>query len=149
MTAVVTQLKPQRQLRAAPAPAIQPARRPSLVVLEGGRSAAGMQRRATYRRRRIGVLVALAAAVLVLSQLAPAVWSAVSTPPTTASAPSALEISGPTYVAQAGDTLWDVARAVPSGGDVRDRVDRLAEANGTDSLVVGQTVQIPADLLAS
>jgi nucleoid-associated protein YgaU len=79
----------------------------------------------------------------------PAVLGAVTTPPTALSSTSDLQISGPTYVARAGDTLWDVARSLPAGGDVRDRVDRLAAVNGSASVVVGQTIRIPADMLAS
>ena len=147
--AAVTHLDTARHLRLAPEPGTRPVGRPSLVVLEGGRSAAGLRRAATYRRRRLSVLLGLVTALFVLWQLVPAVVDAVTTPPTTSSATSDLRISGPTYVAQAGDTLWDVARAVPAGGDVRDRVDLLAEVNGSATIVAGQTVRIPAALLAS
>ena len=157
MAAVVTHLHPQpapeRLLRLAPAPSdrpvLRPSGRPSLTVLDGGRSATVLRRRATYRRRRVVALVVLVAAVIVLSRLVPAVFDAMTTPPTASSPTADLPISGPSYVAQAGDTLWDVARSLPAGGDIRDRVDRLADVNGSASVVAGQTLRIPADMLAS
>ncbi|HKY15588.1 MAG TPA: LysM peptidoglycan-binding domain-containing protein [Microthrixaceae bacterium] len=122
---------------------------PQLVVLEGGRRTTrhGAE---IYRRRRwfatLVTTVVLASAWLAVSIVVdvasisgnPAAGG-VSTPP----------VAGAEFVAQPGDTLWDVAVGLGIEGDVRDVVDRLVEFNGTSSLSVGQVVRIPEDLLGS
>jgi hypothetical protein len=152
MTAVVTPIRPEPHLRLVPEPAGAPARRPAprrpeLVVLDGGRSTAARRRRAVYRRRRLVAVAVVVVAAVVLVRLVPAVAAAVTTAPTSPPA-SGVVVQGDTYVARPGDTLWDVARALPVGGDVRDVVDRLAEVNGSVSVIAGQAIRIPADLQA-
>ena len=116
--------------------------RPNLVVIEGGRSVAGRRRRQVFLRRR------LAAAVVLLAVL----WAAFALiggipggGEARTGVPAAAESR---YVVAPGDTLWEVAVGLGVGGDVRDVVDRLAEFNGTDQLVPGQVIEIPADLAA-
>ena len=52
-------------------------------------------------------------------------------------------VPGGTYVAQRGDTLWVVARALKPTGDVTPTMRRLIELNGGPSLEVGQVVVLP------
>jgi nucleoid-associated protein YgaU len=116
------------------------------VVLEGGRSAEAARRRALFRRRRLAVAVAAVTLVVLGVQVAPGVAAALTTPPTVR--PAAESISTSRYVAEPGDTLWSIAARLPDHGDVRDAVDLLAEVNGADQIVAGQSVRIPASLLA-
>lgn len=51
---------------------------------------------------------------------------------------------GGTYVAQRGDTLWIVARALKPQGDLSGLIRQLIRANGGPSLEVGQVVRLPA-----
>jgi nucleoid-associated protein YgaU len=161
MTAVVTPLhRPQpgeglatvRALHPAagtgrPGTVDRPEGRPRLVVLDGGRSAEAARRRAVFRRRRLAVAVAAVALVALGVQVAPGVAAALTTPPTTGGQVTE-PISTTRYVAQPGDTLWSIAARLPDHGDVRDAVDLLGEANGADQVVAGQSVRIPASLLA-
>jgi nucleoid-associated protein YgaU len=160
MTAVVTPLhRPQPDEGLAPVRALHPAgaaghagagsrpsARPTLVVIDGGRSADALRRRAVFRRRRLAVAAAFVGLVAFGVRAAPGVAAALTTPPT--EGPAAEMISTPRYVAEPGDTLWSIAARLPDHGDVRDAVDRLAEVNGTDRVVVGQSLRIPASLLA-
>jgi nucleoid-associated protein YgaU len=89
--------------------------------------------RARVRRRRAAVvLVAIA-----LSMVAPAVARAVSD--------GHGQEGSTTYVVQAGDTLWSIARRQAPGEDPRVVVDAIARANGIDAdgLVPGQQLSLP------
>jgi LysM repeat protein len=98
-----------------------------------------------YRRRR-----ALVASVLVVG-----IWLAVSAlgsltassqgSPAGASAASGAPAAA-THVVRSGETLWSIASGLHAGGDVRDSVDALAEANDVEVIVPGQVLIIPADL---
>lgn len=138
MAAIVTEPHPSR-----------PDGRPELIVLPGGRSDTLRRRRALYRRRR---LVALAGVCLIgwLAIHATSVVVPVLLEPETASSSTAarLAVEGDRYVAQPGDTMWSVARALDPSGDPRAIVDSLVEKNGFDSLQAGQVVRIPHELLA-
>jgi nucleoid-associated protein YgaU len=116
------------------------------VVLEGGRSAAAARRRSVFLRRRLAVAVVAVAMLVVVAHALPGMVAALTTPPE--GRPVAEAISTSSYVAEPGDTLWSIAARLPVGGDVRDTVDRLADANGADRIVTGQSVRIPRDLLA-
>ena len=51
------------------------------------------------------------------------------------------------YLVQEGDTLWGIAVTVtPAGGNLRDTIDVIKDANGIDSSIVhaGELIQIPA-----
>ncbi len=121
---------------------------PRLVLVEGGRAPAARRRRALYRRRRLAALVivgvALWAAIQLVSVMVPVLLEGESA---TTSPRATLEIHGDRYVAQPGDTMWAIARALTPSGDVRATVHRLVETNGFDTLAVGQEVRIPAELV--
>jgi LysM repeat protein len=51
------------------------------------------------------------------------------------------------YVVEEGDTLWGIAATLtPAGGNLRDTIDVIKNANGIDSSIVhaGELIQIPA-----
>lgn len=118
-----------------PAPSTRP-RAPRLVVLEGGRSDRRRAMRRVYRRRRLAVLTVVVLAATFVGRLLPDAGAA----PAPRAAVPAEVVAGP------GDTIWDLAVGLDRPGDVRDTVDLLAEHNGTDRLVPGQVVEIPAEL---
>jgi hypothetical protein len=105
----------------------------------------------TYWRRRI---VALVLAVVVLVGLAVAVGQTSQIVfadrggnPATASVvgervPATL--TGLTYVAQPGDTIWSIAERLDGPGSVHDRVEALTRLNGGTRLMAGQFVLLPA-----
>lgn len=132
-----------------------------LTVIQGGRAAELERRRArpdarTYRRRRIVVFTVLMALTLALlagigvlgsatrivlaERAAPAVVE-LDTPTTLRGQPL---VAGGTYIAQRGDTLWTVARALQPSGDVTEVLRRLIRLNGGSSLAVGQRVLLPS-----
>lgn len=127
-----------------PAPR-EPALRPRLRVIEGGRSPARMA--VTYRRRRLVVLLA-AVAVVVLAvvgalALVAATRSLVKPAVAVATSPGPSGTAH-TVVAQPGDTLWSIAERLPHHGDVRVLVDQLAALNGGSQLSAGQRIVVPA-----
>ena len=102
-----------------------------------------------YARRRLMVLLSLAAIVLVLLVSAghvvanrggaPASTSAIR-PATVVPAP------GPTrevYIVQAGDTLWSIGERFHGHTALADYVDDLVEANGGTELQVAQALSLP------
>ncbi|MGH1490437.1 MAG: LysM peptidoglycan-binding domain-containing protein [Acidimicrobiales bacterium] len=50
-------------------------------------------------------------------------------------------------LAQPGDSMWSIAQAVAPGSDPRPVVATLIEANGGDSVQIGQQIVIPKQLL--
>ena len=123
--------------------AFRPAARPTLVVIEGGRSESSMTHSHTYLVRRI-----LAAAVLA-GVVGALLWGlvALGAPPATHALGTAPHITSSRYIVRPGDSLWGIASALHRGGDVRDVVDRLAEVNGSDTIYAGEAITIPSDLL--
>ena len=113
--------------------------RPDLVALPGGRSLEGRRRRRLYLRRRVAVVLAAATVGYGLWAIA-----ASPAPPSPGAAP--VEV-GDGHVVQRGDTLWTIAQGLGVDGDLRDTVSRLAEVNGGATLVPGQVLSIPADML--
>jgi len=53
-------------------------------------------------------------------------------------------VPGGVYVAQAGDTMWVIARSLKPSGEVTGTVRALIKLNGGPSLEVGQRVVLPA-----
>jgi hypothetical protein len=80
------------------------------------------------------------------------VWQALSvvTRPFTAS-PSAGDVASVPVVvhdAAPGETLWSLAAALGPDDDVRQSLEVLTRLNGGSSLVVGQSVRVPASWYA-
>ena len=63
-----------------------------------------------------------------------------STPPP---ADGLVAVASRSYVVQAGDTLWSVARSAQPQGDVRPLVDLLARHTGGRPLRAGQRLPLP------
>lgn len=122
--------------------------RPSLAVIEGGRSEAAIAQRRTYMRRRAAVAVlGLAAVALLAAGLSAAVGQLGA---------GALH-TGPAVVhrVQPGDTLWSLAVSSDPAADPRDVIDVIVELNSgrgaeavafspDEPLRVGQELRIPA-----
>jgi len=133
-------------------PARRPAPAPRLRLVHStpgsaraARVAATADPAAVYLRRRIAVGVA-AAVVLTLA------WQALSavTRPFSASPSAGDAGSVPVVVHDAapGETLWSLAAALGPDDDVRRSVEVLTRLNGGSSLVVGQSVRVPASWYA-
>lgn len=125
-------------VRSHPAPAVE--RPAQLRLIDGGRSSATRRHRRRILAHRLTAAVALIASVVVLNAAL-----AIGGPPERSPGVSD-PISGSTYTVRSGDTMWDIALRTEAGGDVRDTVARLADANGGDVVRVGQTLVIPQDL---
>ena len=132
-----------------------------LTVIEGGRSRELARRSArtdarTFRRRRIVVFTGLMLLTLMLLAglgiLGPAtrivLAERAATPAVELDTPTTLRgqelVAGGTYIAQRGDTLWTVARALQPTGDLTEVLRRLIRLNGGTSLAVGQRVLLPS-----
>jgi nucleoid-associated protein YgaU len=101
----------------------------------------------TYRRRRLAVLLATTAAVLLAPVAASRAVAAFRDVPASVperrpapATPSAARIG---YLVQPGDTLWSIARKLQPEGDVRALVHQLVDANGGADLDVGQRLVLP------
>lgn len=137
-------LSPTQPLRPASFPGLRPvgrsAGRPALTVLQGGRSAPAMG--PVYRRRRVIAALVLVTVLVLGWQLAQAAvgvaggWAA----------PTPAAIEGPTVTveADAGDTLWTLARQVQPSGDVRPAVEAMLAERGDAAVEVGDQVRVPA-----
>jgi Tfp pilus assembly protein FimV len=90
------------------------------------------------RRRRVVAAAVLLVAIVLATLAASRVATVLGGAP--ASAPGHRV---DTYVVQAGDTLWGIARRVQPEGDVRSLVDRLVRANGGPDLTVGRQLALP------
>ena len=103
----------------APSPRVRPAPRVSA---------------ATFRRRRLGVLVGLAAVVFVAGRAGAVLGS------DSLSAPG----HGPSvtrYVVHSGDTLWSAAHRMAPDADPREVVDALTDARGDGPLMPGEVLR--------
>jgi nucleoid-associated protein YgaU len=92
--------------------------------------------RPTRRAKRLAVVLALAAGVALGSWLGPLLGGG----------GSELRLAGESSViVQSGDTLWSIATALQSDGDVRALVDEIQRLNGLEGaeLVPGQVLQLP------
>jgi hypothetical protein len=110
----------------------QPA--PSLRLVDSGSSRPDS---ATYRRRRLAVVLA---AVVALA-IALAVASVVLARPATAGGPV---VSRQVHLVQPGETYWSIAAANGHGGDLRLAVDELIDANGGRALFPGDQIELPS-----
>lgn len=140
---------PEHRSTTATAPSHRPgvgARRPGLRVIEGGRSARGRALRRMYLQRRLVAAVTLLVVGWVLVSLGAAALGAAFGSPAGASATAGAPAAA-SHVVRSGDTLWSIASGLGVGGDVRDVVDALAEANDVEVLVPGQVLVIPAELV--
>ena len=110
---------------------------PSRVASHGPRSRAG---RRQLRRRRLAGLVRLGVFLLLIFI---AVWAGVRV---AHAGEDASVYTGHKIVAQAGDTLWDIAaHEYGSGGDLRQAIWQIREANSLQGLAVqpGQRITLP------
>ncbi len=116
-----------------------PAGRPQLRLIPGGRSPEVMA--ATYRRRRVVAALVVVTVVVVALQLLQVLAGVAAGWAAPASAP----IDGPTVVveAEAGDTLWTLARQVHPTGDVRPVVEAMVADRGTAAVSIGEEVHVP------
>jgi hypothetical protein len=133
-------------------PVEQPAQRPPLRVIPGGREAALRRRQApqVYRRRRL--VVALAVTALSFpSLLLAGRWAVATAIPARHDAPAvtvtpAATVTGgdmtASYVVQPGDTLWSIATTLRPGVDPRPLVDELARRVGPGSLEAGRRIDL-------
>ena len=132
-----------------------------LQLIVGGASA-GTRRLSSsvYVKRRVAAVVllvaVLAAGVSLVRQInatgdavLPAVPMAAQKMPASVAedAPGTLRgqviVPGGTYVAQRGDTMWVIARALKPTGDLTTAIRKLVRLNGGPSLEVGQRVVLP------
>jgi hypothetical protein len=115
-----------------------------------GRARALPDRATRVRRRRLAVLVALIAAVLLAAVLAVQLVGWVSDVDGSPS-PEPLDVTprglvaGQEYVVQPGDTLWSIATEIAPDRDPRAVVDALREANGGPKLEVGDRLILVID----
>ena len=89
---------------------------------------------ATFRRRRLGALVGVAAVVLMAGRAGAALGS------NTLAAPG----RGPSvtrYVVHSGDTLWSAAHHLAPDADPREVVDALTDARGDGALMPGEVLR--------
>ena len=94
--------------------------------------------RRVYRRRRVGVVLAVAAIVMASLSGAFSLFGA-----SAAADVSNGRAAAPKYlVAQPGDTLWSIGERIAPNAAITEVVDELVRLNGT-SIQTGQLVRIP------
>ena len=130
-----------------PAPDQLAPERPVLrpVAPRTGRPHALPDRATRIRRRRLAVLVALVASVLVVALAIQAVSGLArvdgSSRPEPVD-PGPAPVAGQSYVVQPGDTLWSIAAEIAPDDDPRAVVDELRAANGGPVLQVGTQLDL-------
>ncbi len=122
-----------RHIRSEPQRPVGPTARPTLRVIEGGRSPV---LRRTYLRRRLIVATGAVLVLLVGGQLVANVAGADS-------GPAVVPVSEQRHVVRPGDTLWSIAGELAPEVDRRVAVDDLIALNGDDTLQVGQQLVVP------
>ena len=134
---------------ARPVPAHRPVRqshpggvaRPSLRLIEGGRSPQVLAQQQRYQRRRaVAVVVALVVGLLGIRGAAVVVSGLAAG----TAGPGSTPVATTTHRASAGDTLWEIAGRYAPGVDRRIAMDDLLAINGGAALQVGQEVLLPA-----
>jgi hypothetical protein len=94
--------------------------------------------RRVYRRRRVGVVLAVAAIVMASVSGAFSLFGA-----SAAADGSNGRAAAPKYlVAQPGDSLWSIGERIAPNAAITEVVDELVRLNGT-SIQTGQLVRIP------
>jgi LysM repeat protein len=115
--------------------------RPSLRLIEGGRSPQVLAQQQRYQRRRaVAVVVALVVGLLGIRGAA----AVVSGLAAGTAGPGSTPVATTTHRASAGDTLWEIAGRYAPGVDRRIAMDDLLAINGGATLQVGQEVLLPA-----
>lgn len=100
-------------------------------------------RSAQFRRRRLGVLVGAAAALVALAVLVDVLAGSAGSRPAPEIGTDRLgPITEDVYVVQPGDTLWSIAERVAPDQDPRPVVDELREINGGVELDVGDRLRV-------
>ena len=92
-----------------------------------------------YRRRRLAVVAVVLGLILGLASFG---RQADATPTAEAVAAEAVLV-----VVQPGDTLWTIAQALEPNTDPRELVSELSKIAGGGSLMPGQLLTIPGNLL--
>ena len=95
--------------------------------------------RSTYLRRRVGALTFVVALVLSVGSISQHGLADRGGDP--ASVPAVGR--SVTYVAQPGDTLWNIAQTLYPGSDITLVVDALVTLNGGASIQAGQQLLLP------
>jgi hypothetical protein len=122
--------------------------RPTLVLVEGGRSAARRRHdHAVYLRRRL-VVLALGALAVVAMAVGLDRSGLLGTGQAPAAGDDTVELDAApvgeaVHIVQPGDTLWTIARDLAPGADPRPVVDALVAANGSGPLEVGDRIALP------
>ena len=101
-----------------------------------------------YARRRLRVLLVLAAVVLVLlvstgHVVANRGGAPASTPAVRLANPASSGSLATTYVVQAGDTLWSIGQRFHGQTGLAEYVDALVAANGGSDIQVAQALALP------
>lgn len=128
------------RLAVVPDPAPAPGARVATtarVVPEVRPVSAARASRATFRRRRIGVLVGVVVVVIMAGRAGAALGSASLAAP--GRSPSGAAVTR--YVVQPGDSLWSVAGHIAPGEDPRAVVDALVRVRGSGPLQPGEVVR--------
>lgn len=137
MAAVMITERPVAPTRAAAAPSVPRGSRLRLVVVAdvapGTRTATRVSP-ATFRRRRLGALVGVAAVVLMTGRAGAALGSHSLAAPERA--PSVAR-----YVVRGGDSLWSAASHLAPHSDPRAVVDALVRARGNGPLMPGEVLR--------
>lgn len=89
---------------------------------------------ATFRRRRLAVLLGVVAVVFMVGRAGAALGGESLTTP--GRAPSVTR-----YVVQPGDTLWSVAHRLSPGSDPREVIDTLTKVRGNGPLMPGEELR--------
>ncbi|MBK5290044.1 MAG: hypothetical protein JJE46_16440 [Acidimicrobiia bacterium] len=105
---------------------------PATGVASGARTS-----RATFRRRRLGVLLGVVVVAIMAGQAGAALGSASLAAP--GRAPSGAAVTR--YVVQPGDSLWSAAEHLAPNDDPREVVDTLVRVRGNGPLMPGEVLR--------